>query len=138
MPVIHDLMTAAKTGAGIPSNYRLAKVLEVTEHTVGNWQNGRALPNEALTIRLAELAGLDPAPFLAEMAAGRAKDDEARGVWLAIADRLRKAPIGAAAALMLAMSFAGTPAPAHAGAGASTDEQDCALCQLKDRVRKRP
>ncbi len=121
MPAIHDLMTAAKEASGIPSNYRLAQVLGVTVHTVANWQNDRALPNEAMTIRLAELAGVDPAPALAEMAAGRAKDEETRGVWLAIADRLRKAPIGAAAALALAMSFAGTPSPSHASSAPADD-----------------
>ncbi len=114
MPAVHDLMTAAKSASGIPSNYRLAHVLGVTVHTVANWQNDRALPNEQMTIRLAELAGVDPAPYLAEMAAGRAKDDESRGMWLAIAERLRKAPMAAAAVFMLAASFAGSPSPAQA------------------------
>lgn len=114
MPAIHDLMSAAKDASGIPSNYRLAHVLGVTVHTVANWQNDRALPNEAMTIRLAELAGVDPAPYLAEMAAGRAKDDETRGMWLAIADRLRKAPMMASAAFTLAASFAAAPAPSQA------------------------
>ncbi len=129
MPAIHDLMSAAKDASGIPSNYRLASVLGVTQHTVANWQNDRALPNEAMTIKLAELAGLDPAPFLAEMAAGRAKDDESRSMWLAIADRLRKTPIGAAAALALALSFAGSPAPARAAADSAMDEQ-AGLCVM--------
>ncbi len=137
MSTIHDLMAAAKDASGIPSNYRLARVLDVTDHTVGNWQNGRALPNEAMTIRLAELAGLDPAPFLAEMAAGRAKDDESRGIWLAIADRLRKAPIGAAAALALAMSFAGTPAPTHASTLTAEGDSLCVMSTKGQQKRRR-
>lgn len=135
MPAIHDLLSAAKDASGIPSNYRLARVLDVTDHTVGNWQNGRALPNEQMTIRLCELAGVDPAPFLAEMAAGRAKDDDTRSMWLAIAERLRQAPLTVAAAMMIALGAASAPMPSQASS-LSIQGEDCALCQPKRRRAK--
>lgn len=133
MSTIVALLTAAKAGSGIPSNYRLAKVLDVTEHTVSNWQNGRAVPNEALTAKMAALAGLDPGVVLAEMAAERAKDDETKGMWLAVAERLKQAPLAAAAALAMALTFAGTPAPSQAGESAYGADS---LCVMSTRRRR--
>lgn len=71
MLTIQTLLDQAKAKAGIPSNYRLARELGTTEHTVANWKNGRTLPNDEMSVRLAELAGLPAGRVLAAMHAQR-------------------------------------------------------------------
>lgn len=93
------LLQAVKEAHGIPSNYKLAPFLGVTEHTVGSWNVGRNLPDEKMSVRLAELAGLDPSYVLASIAAERAKDEGVKAAWASLAKRLE----GIAAALVLAI-----------------------------------
>ena len=113
-----DLADAARTGAGLPSFYRLARVLGVKDATVANWRHGRATPDDAMTVRLAGLAGLDPAEALAAMNAQRCTDATLRAVWTSIAARLRTAG-AAAAAVILSVLFSWTPdADARENAGA--------------------
>ena len=67
-----DLLTAAKANSGIPSNERLARILDVPDNTVVRWNTGRNKPDDEMVRRLAELAGLDPAPVVAAIRAERA------------------------------------------------------------------
>lgn len=101
MNYVHSLLTAAKTAQGIPSNYRLARVLGVSDNTLNNWQSGRAAPSDLQAIRLAEMAGIDPAAVLAELAAARAKDDGTRAVWRGLADKLKGGAVAAGVGLFL-------------------------------------
>lgn len=109
--VTRELLEAAKTAHAIPSNYRLARVLGVTDNTLGNWQSGRSIPNTALAMRLAEMAGRDPAIVVAELAAERAQDDDERDLWRGIAARLRQAGM---ACLVGAVMVLGAPPEARA------------------------
>ena len=102
------LLDAAKRKQSIPSNYRLARVLGVSDNTMTKWATGRSSPGDVYATRLANMAGLDPGVVLAELAAERSTDDETRDAWKSIAERLRHA--GLAAIFGLAIGFAG-PAP---------------------------
>lgn len=111
MLTIPDLLTAAKTGAGIPSSYRLARVLGVTDNTVGNWQHGRAFPSDSTAAELARMAGLDPDAVVAAVHALRATSADERVRWERIAHRLQ----AAAAAVFLSFGLVLAP-DAQAGA----------------------
>lgn len=91
-----ELLSAVKASQGITSDYRLARFLGVTDNTVGNWQHGRRRPDDDTAIRLCELAGIDPAPVLAALAAERASTPEARRAWEGIAAKLQHAGLAAA------------------------------------------
>ncbi len=83
-----DLLAAAKRGAGIPSNYRLARVLGTNDNTLSRWQSGKVIPDDAYAVRMAALAGLDAGYVVAAMRAFREKDEGLRAIWADMAERL--------------------------------------------------
>ena len=123
-----DLLTAAKANSGIPSNERLARILDVPDNTVVRWNTGRNKPDDEMVRRLAELAGLDPAPVVAAIRAERAAPGPMRDLWSGMAAMLSKASATAALAVV-----AVTRSP-DAGAWVSSPAQPlpgCILCQIK-------
>lgn len=94
-----QLLDAAKTAAGITSDYRLARTIPVSDNTLYNWRHGITSPDEERSARLAEMAGLDVGYVLTCMAAARAKDEGLKSAWSMLAKRLE----GIAAALLLAI-----------------------------------
>lgn len=68
-----DLLDAAKLAQGIRSEYRLARVLGVSDNGLYNYRHGRT-PDDERALRLAVLAGLNVPYVLTCMAAERAKD----------------------------------------------------------------
>lgn len=104
-----DLLAAARAAQGIPSNGRLAAVLNVPDKSVQRWNVGRGAPDDATAARLAQLAGIDPDAAVASMHAWRAHDEGERARWQRIADRLAQAPAAAAAAVILALWTGGPP-----------------------------
>ncbi len=88
MLTISDLLSAAKRGAGIPSNYRLARVLDLTDSAVQRWSTGRGVPDDAQARRMALMAGLDPGYVIAAVRALREKDEALRAIWADMAERL--------------------------------------------------
>lgn len=109
-----DYLQAAKTRAGIASDYALAARLGVTRAAVSNWRAGRSLPDALGAYRLGDLAGIDPLIVIADIEreraerAARAHDADAWGV---ILER-----IGGAAAAVLMGTVLSAPPPAISGA----------------------
>lgn len=89
-----DLLAAVRAAQGIESNYRLSRLLDVPEKSVQRWNTGKHTPDDAMAVRLAELAGLDPAAVVAAMHAQRCTDDALRPILQRIAQRA--AQVGAA------------------------------------------
>ena len=110
-----DLLAAVRAAQGIPSNYRLARLLDVPEKTVQRWNTCANAPDDAMALRLAELARLDAAEVLAAMYAQRAADGPMAGVWRSIAERLQ----GAAVAVLVAVLSLFVGGGPDAGAQAS-------------------
>jgi len=104
-----ELLAAAKSARGIPSNYRLAKVLEATDATLQRWNTGRGCPDDTHAAKLAEMAGLDVEYVVASMRAAREKDPALRAIWARMAERL--------------LLTSGMP-PRHDGGGPPTSEND--------------
>lgn len=126
MLTTRDLLAAAKSAQGIPSNYRLARVLDVPETTVQRWNNGRSRPEDSLAVRLAEMAGLDAGQVVASIRAERAEPGPMRDLWVDVASRLARA--GAAAAVAC-ITVTGSPdALAHAPGQAL--DQAAAMCLM--------
>jgi hypothetical protein len=109
-----ELLAAVRDAQGIPSNYRLARVLDVPENTVARWQTGRHVPDDSMVIRLAGMAGLDAGATLAAMHAQRATDDGLRAAWASIAARLQQAGAAALAVILSVVIFGSPDAQARA------------------------
>lgn len=75
------LLDAAKRAQGITSDYRLCRVLGVTDHTLYNYRHGRT-PADEQAARLAQMAGLHAGFVLCCLGAERAKDDALRAIFL--------------------------------------------------------
>lgn len=138
-----DLLAAAKAGAGIPSNYRLARVLNVTEQTVSNWQNGRRWPDDPMALRLADMGHLDPAEVLVSIYAERAKAGPMKEIWQRVASYVHDSAHGALTALVgtaviVSALFAASPDAAASTLTRPADQQsaDCILCKLRRALRR--
>ncbi|MBP6899511.1 MAG: helix-turn-helix transcriptional regulator [Burkholderiaceae bacterium] len=103
-----DLLAAVRVAHGIESNYRLARVLDVPEKSVQRWNSGKHTPDDAMAVRLADMAGLDAAEVLAAMHAQRCNDDALRSIWQTVAER-SKAVAAALVAAILSGFITGTP-----------------------------
>lgn len=100
-----ELIAAAKAANDIPSNYRLARILDIPEKTLARWTTGRNKPDDLYTARLAELAGLDVGQVVASIHADRAEPGPVRDLWIGIASRLARTS-GAAAAVAFMACYA--------------------------------
>lgn len=78
---VPDLLDRAKKGAGIDSDYGLAKLVGVSRMNVSNWRNGRNAPDEGAIMELCKRSGDDPVEVLIMIHAGRAANDEALTLW---------------------------------------------------------
>lgn len=91
MHSVTELVDAARVHANIQSDYRLAKTLDVTTHTVANWRHGRSKPDDLSCVKLANLAGLDPIYALSCVQAARATSPDVKTLWLSMASRFQSA-----------------------------------------------
>lgn len=111
-----DLIAAAKARRGIPSNYRLARELDVPEKTVQRWHTGKNVPSGRYASKLAELAEMDPDYVAAALRAETVADPDEKAVWERIATRLSKL-MAVAACAILSLFITGGP---DGGAWAAT------------------
>lgn len=105
---IATLLDRAKAAGHIDTDYRLAKILSINQSALGNYRAGRSLPNEKILSQLCALSGDDPGVMAAEIQAERAKSDEGKSLWLAIAARLasdRRALVRGATSAILSVLF---------------------------------
>ncbi len=101
-----ELLAAARAAHGIPSNYRLARVLNVSDKSIQRWNTGKNTPDDAMASRLAEMAGLDPDSVVAAMHAERAVTEAERARWQRIAHRLQAV---AACVILSLVGFGASP-----------------------------
>lgn len=103
-----ELLAAVRVRQGLTSNYALSRVLDVPEKSLQRWNTGKNTPDDAVAVRLAELAGLDPAEVLASMYAQRTTDPTLRALWERLAGRAQAAAL-AALAVILSLWIGGGP-----------------------------
>lgn len=113
MRTVNELLDQVRANAGIQSDYRLAKTLNLTAHTIANYRHGRSRPDDLVLAKLAELGGIpaDQVELLAvTLQAERASTDEARALWQRIAARLQAGAVHSALlAVIVALGFITTP-----------------------------
>ncbi|WP_458789039.1 DUF3693 domain-containing protein [Dyella jiangningensis] len=99
---------------GIKQDKDLAARLRVTKQAVSGWRNERAHPDADSVARMCEATGESVAHWLPLIEAERARNPEARKVWLRLAQM--------AAAITLTVGVFG-PSSAHADAPVSSRNQ---------------
>lgn len=136
-----QLVDLARTRSGIPSDYRLSKILGISTQAISNWRAGTSFPGSLLIFRLAELAELPPDQVLAQLEIERAekagKLDQV-GAWRDMLQRLS----GVAASVVAAVIVSGVPNPGIASTGAASQPAGQAStsytsCSIKARRRRR-
>ena len=103
-------MDEARSNHRLKSDRALARLLELSQHSVFQWRTGKAFPSDVKMSRLAELAAADPSEALLLLNVWRAKDEPTRETYRRLLQRLGS---GTAAALALAAAVALTM-PSHA------------------------
>lgn len=83
-----QLLDRAKRAQAIQSDYKLAKALGVTANAVTNWRQGRAHPDDATAVRLADMMNRDAGSVMAELHFERAKIPAVKAAWKALARTL--------------------------------------------------
>lgn len=86
---VDALLDKAKAAHSIPSDYKLAQVLGVTDGAVRNYRHGRSMPDDLVIMKLCELSGDDPEYVAACIQSQRAANDESAGLWSRVAERLK-------------------------------------------------
>lgn len=108
MENITDLLDKAKLIHRLPSDYKLALVMGISQTALIHYRAGKSLPDPRTITKLCALTGDDPEILAAEIEAQRAKTDEAKALWMGIAKRLTAA---AAAGIVSASVVAGPTLP---------------------------
>lgn len=111
------LLDAASAAHGGCSDYRIARLLNVTTSSTTGWRKGRHLSDE-YAVKLSELAGLDPVESVLRVTAERESGITARVMKLAL-ERLHHAA-SILLALLLGVVLTGIPARSAFAAGSST------------------
>ena len=127
MTASNNLLDKYAKACSLAQDKDLAAKLRVTKSAVSNWRNGRAHPDAESVARMCEATGESVAHWLPLIEADRARNPEARKVWL------RLAQMAAAVALTVGLH------PAHAEAalasGHSAQPEVYTLCAIKDGRR---
>lgn len=84
-----DLIDLARHRQGDVSDYRIAKLLGISTAAISGYRTGKSSPANSVAVRLAELAGIDPAHAVVSCNLERASTPEEREVWEVLAARLK-------------------------------------------------
>ena len=117
-----EILEALKTKNDGASDYRIAKILDISVATVSVWRTGKGSFNDSTAIKIAKILEVEPGQILAAAHAERAKNDSERMVWDDIYKRLG----GMAAALILVFGLVAAPSDVQANQRPNASE--CALC----------
>lgn len=119
MRTIDDYIDAARARAGIRSDRQLAIQLGLVQSSISQMRTKRIWPSDETMIRLAIMAGIDPAEALLELSAWRT-EGTAQTLWRELARKL-----GTAATVAIMVTGALTaglvllPSPAAAAQGSA-------------------
>lgn len=127
-------LEAVKEKTGAPSDYALAKVLNVTRQQVSLYKTKGQFIGGDVALRVADILEIDPVIVLSDIQADKAKTDDERAVWRSLIERIG----GVAATLLIATGIsAANPSPANAGAASSVSDGSGSMYIMLNR-RKKP
>lgn len=77
-------LDAVKDRLDLPSDYAIAKALNVTRAAISSYRTGRSMPDDLVCARIAAVIGVEPMEVIAAINYQRAKNDDARSLWESI------------------------------------------------------
>ena len=119
MEKIASLLDKAKVIHKLPSDYKLALVMGISQTSLIHYRAGKSLPDSRVITKICELTGDDPMILAAQIECERAKSAEAKNLWA-----------GVAARLALAAALTGAGAAAVAAPAAHFVDSVCILCKI--------
>lgn len=99
MLTTNELLDRAREAQGGVSDYRLAKLLGVSQPRIPDYRAKRAKPANAIAARLGELCALDPQAVVCWVNIERASTEDEREFWSGMLARLGDTSPGALDAL---------------------------------------
>lgn len=100
---VPEFLDRAKRGAGVESDYALAKVTGLAKNAISNYRNEKNAPDERAILALCALSGDDPFYVATMIQSMRAANDDAASLWRRAADKLKgAAAVGAIAVILSA------------------------------------
>ncbi|OWQ83829.1 hypothetical protein CDN99_25525 [Roseateles aquatilis] len=84
----NELLDLARERAGNVTDYRVAKLVGINPNAMYNYRKGLSIPESPVAMRLAEVAGVDPAVAVFALNVARARTEEEREFWSAQLRRL--------------------------------------------------
>lgn len=106
-----EFLDAVKIKHGIVSDYRLAKILNVSQPCVSRYRLKQSTLDDAICIKVAKLLEVEPATILAAVHAERAKTEAEKSAWKLIYEKLG----GIAASLLIGtLLYSSAPTPSQA------------------------
>lgn len=107
---VDQLLDAIKARYGVPSERKLAQLMEWSESQLRHYRKGRSSPNDAVAQEIARKLDLGEGMVVAICHAEREQDAQVRAMWQHMARQLSRLT-----ATALAVGFVAAPAPpAHA------------------------
>jgi transcriptional regulator with XRE-family HTH domain len=82
-----DWLAECKQKFGVESDYALAKRLGVSQQTISSYRTGRSRLDDDMALTVAEALGVNPMRVIADANAERAKTEEQKARWLAVAEK---------------------------------------------------
>ncbi|MYM96254.1 hypothetical protein [Duganella vulcania] len=82
-----EYLDAVKAKRGLPSDYALAKELEVSQQTVTHYRNGRTSMGIETSMRVGEILGVDGHKVYADGQIERAKNSAQTAFWTDISEK---------------------------------------------------
>ncbi|MES2688084.1 MAG: DUF3693 domain-containing protein, partial [Pseudomonadota bacterium] len=119
MRTIHQVLDQALRVQKVKSDYKLSLITGVSESSLSTYRKGISLPDEVNCKKLAAAIGEAPELLTVEMQAQRAKNPEARQIWLNIAKRMQMGFANVSLMLAIAIVLIALTSPA---ARAASDE----------------
>jgi hypothetical protein len=114
---VSQLLDSAKEKGNIESDYRLAKVIGITQSAVSSYRMKKSMPDARVLEQLCALSGDDVAVVMAEVQAARERTPEGRNMWLLVAKRLAGGASTAILSVLFVLGFSGLPSSPPTVAG---------------------
>lgn len=95
-----DLLEKVKAKTGATTDYKLSKVLEISDARISDYRSGKRIPDAYACTKIALALEMEPIEIIAEIEAETEKNEQKRNFW-----RNFKLRSGKATVIILALSF---------------------------------
>ncbi len=83
-----QFLDAVRVRHGLPSDYKLAKFLGVSQSSISHYRRGQSMMDEAMCLKIAAALGVEQGEVLVAIAFEREKRAEVKRAWQRVAQRL--------------------------------------------------